>query len=133
MSDKDLFGNPINVKRPRIFDDAGKLIAGIYVDPGPLAKRSDPFTSKLSGSKMRASFTRITLMKEVLKLVAEHPGWTSRQFSDLRGDRDLRTVGRRLSDLKKSGLVRNGSSVKDSVTGEEALTWWVTMSVMEPK
>lgn len=87
-----------------------------------LSRRSDPETSKeaaayvenrLAGARGRA-----------LYFVRRYPGRTTNELSVLAEDRDFRTIGRRLNELDRLGLIERGAPKKCQVTGRNGTTWY---------
>lgn len=95
-------------------------------DVGPdarqLARRTDPETSKLSAQETVHDVAG--LQSRAADAVARWPGRTGRELTVLLDDTSDRTVGRRLSEIEKKGLVRRGASRPCRVTGRQAATWF---------
>ena len=87
----------------RLFDDGT-----VPVEPGPMARHDHPETSKEAADAMRGSKRLTQLQRVTLRLLAEAPGGPSTTFGlAVRGGTvDERTYGRRLSELRKAGLVQ---------------------------
>ena len=103
----------------------GKLYADSYPLPtSPLARHSDPVTSKEAAADMRGSVRLGVLQERALEMVRRHPGHITHCLADFAGESDERILGRRLSELEARGLVyREGSEVSGR-TGKRCQRWW---------
>lgn len=97
-------------------------------NPKALARRNDPATSKAAAKQIAPSLSR--LQRRTLDVIREHPGRTSQELARAVGDRDIRTLNRRISELKKSGRIvartenDDGTKTKCSITGCSAARYW---------
>lgn len=95
----------------------------------PIARRRDPDTSHEAAEHVTASGSRARQQALVIDLVRRYPGHTSAELaikSELGGgDVDRWTAARRLPELRKAWLVKNGEPRECGVTGRRALTWYV--------
>lgn len=92
------------------------------VEPRKLARLNHPESSLLAAESIAAKLP--DLRKRALALVIRFPGRTSRGLADIAGDRDIRTIGRRLGELEKANLIRRGPLKKCDVTGRLCSTWF---------
>ena len=100
----------------------------------PIARSRDPLTSQNAGDEHTVLGKRANRARQVLELVAKHPGSTtgelSRYFFEAYPDLPFRvaaeTPHKRCSDLENLDLVRKGQTRKCSDSGTEALTWYLT-------
>ena len=56
--------------------------------------------------------------------VIENPGKTANELARISQDRDTRTIGRRLPELEKKGLVIRGGPRRCEITGRKATIWY---------
>lgn len=117
---RDLFGSSDDVK------------AGIEADIQRLlkappaftrARSSHPETSKLAAGDVAGDLPR--LHREVLHLVQAHPRRTASELAAISEERDVRRVGRRLSELVDLGKLRRCAPRTCDITGRTAITWEV--------
>lgn len=92
-------------------------------DPRLLRRNTDPSTSDLGAHTLSPEVLKGE-MHRVWRLVRDHPGKTGTELADIAHDRDIRRVGRRLSDLKRMGWAVGRSPRPCTVTKKECLTWW---------
>ena len=94
-------------------------------DVGPearqLARRVDPETSKLAAQEVVHEVAG--LQARTVEAVERWPSRTGRELTELLEDRSDRTIGRRLSEVAKKGLIRRGPARACRVTGRRAATW----------
>lgn len=57
------------------------------------------------------------------RFVQKNPGKTATELSNIAEDRDPRTIGRRLNELEKLGLITRCKARPCSSTGRNAATW----------
>jgi len=88
----------------------------------PLARTTDPLTSKLSAAAIRAELKELHAW--TVACVERTPGLTQRELGDMHCPGDLRKIGRRLNELEKLGLLWRGVKRRDAITGRQAETWW---------
>jgi len=95
--------------------------------PSPIARRSDPETSKEAAREITQSGRREGQLLVVLTLVRKYPRKTSAELAakaDLQGiPFDRYVLARRLPELEKAGLVTKLNSRKCSIGGREAHEW----------
>jgi CRP-like cAMP-binding protein len=104
----------------RLFPDTPK--ADLHVDPSMLYRATDPVTSRIAAEKV----TRGTAQSNraiLLAAVEANPGRTAVELAHLTGV-DRHEASRRLPDLRRAGLVRNGPERACSVSGNFMGTWW---------
>ena len=90
----------------------------------PIARRTDPSTSKQAAVEVTASGERARQQNLCLGAVKERPGQTSAEVGRyLKTDRFM--PARRLPELRAQGLVENGQERRCSVTGKSSLTWFL--------
>jgi DNA-binding MarR family transcriptional regulator len=85
----------------------------------PLARRSDPATSKAAARRVVESGTQAAQARAVLAAVRETPGLTSKQLAERHG-LDRHMVARRTADLRRDGLVR----CEDPAAGGRGIRWF---------
>ena len=98
--------------------------------PLPIARRTDPVTSKLAAKNLTASGGRESAQQRVLEFLESltygspftNPELTSAEISRDSGIPHP-TVHKRLPDLRVAGRVINGVPRKCRVTGNLSLTW----------
>lgn len=89
------------------------------------ARRTDPVSSHLAAERVETIGKAQAQRIEALSAVARHPGRTSAELSELTTV-DRYVLARRLPELRAESRVRNGESLGYcSVTGRQALTWWI--------
>jgi hypothetical protein len=90
----------------------------------PIARRKDPASSRAAAEAITGSGERQRQTAEVLRLVRDHPGYTSLEltrFTDL----DRYQVARRLPELEQALAVRKGEIRPCNVGHRPAVTWWM--------
>ena len=95
----------------------------------PLARHSDPVTSKEAALDMRGSVRLGELQGLALRMVRSFPGAMAQELSTYSGQSDPRTLNRRLSELRKAGLVTNRPGTPDEFrrnpeSGKRCQRWW---------
>lgn len=90
----------------------------------PAARNSDPVTSHLAAEEITASGVRFSQQRQVADAVRRHPGHTSQELAELTG-LERYMLARRLSECETAGTVKRGEPKRCSVTGRQALTWWL--------
>lgn len=91
--------------------------------PLPRAARTDPVTSHDSADHVTKSGLAQYQALLCQAAVAAHPGRTSQELCEST-QLDRYMLARRLPELRAAGKVRNGETVRCSVTGSNAMTWW---------
>lgn len=91
----------------------------------PSAGTRDPVTSFEAAERVNKSGRRQANIERVYKAVQNHSGYTSRELSYI-VDLERHEVARRLSDLLKMGLVRQGGKRTCMKAGTMAVTWLPT-------
>lgn len=95
------------------------------VDPRTLAHRRDPDTSLLAAERHVESGANDAQCDRVLGCLRQYVGCTSAELSEhFKLDRSM--VARRLPDLVKLGLARQGAKRDCTVKGTKSVTWWPT-------
>ena len=97
---------------------------GEFVFPSrePIARTVDPHTSVLSGDQLTDSGARALQKNQVLGVVQNHPGLTSRELARVSGIAN-EILHKRLPDLKRDGFLATGDARRCQVTGRQAMTW----------
>lgn len=94
-----------------------------------IARRQDPETSHEAAEHITKSGSRARQQNAVLDLVKRFPGMTSAELavkSELEdGGLDRATTARRLPELRKARLVKNGWDRVCTATGRKGMTWLV--------
>jgi hypothetical protein len=88
-----------------------------------LARRTHPETSKQAASEVMPNLQ--PLRERAYNAVAQHPGLTYSELSEALQMRDPRSIGRRLPELEKEGLLRRGDPRHCEITGKRAATWYI--------
>ncbi len=89
----------------------------------PLARTSDPATSKAAAKVLTRSGQRDSSKAKVLaQLRQAGTALTSAELASRSGIPHP-TVHKRLPDLRRDGLVGNGPARKCGITGRQSLTW----------
>lgn len=89
----------------------------------PIARKSDPVSSKEAAHKLTDSGKRQTQCNTILALVKRYPGRTSLELAELTFEFDRYIFARRLADLEHMGLVRKASVRTCKESGNRAVTW----------
>jgi predicted transcriptional regulator len=89
-----------------------------------LSRAADPETSHLAADEIAQSLSR--RQQTALAVVIRWPGRTVSELSELNDCRDPRTIGRRLPELERQGLVRREDARECRITGRLAHTWRAT-------
>lgn len=95
---------------------------GLMAPQTPIARRTDPESSKAAAEDITESGLRAHQQAEVLRLVRAHPKHTSLELAQ-HGSLDRYAIARRLPELERAGLVRRGEIRPCSVGARPALTW----------
>ena len=103
-------------------DQLGLFSAGPRGALRPLARHSDPQTSRMSAREHESSGRLNAQCVAVLEAVTARGGLTSAELAHAAG-LDRYMVARRLPDLRERGLVANGEARRCGVTGRAAITW----------
>lgn len=98
------------------------IVHGGFLSRSPAAATADPITSHLAAEAVTQSGLRDRQALQVLEAVRRFPGKTSRELAAASG-LDRHMCGRRLGELRSSGLVRNGETRVCAVSGMKSLTW----------
>ena len=88
----------------------------------PIARNTDPTTSRVGAAEVEASGRRQTHASACLAVIRRHPGKTAIELGVLTGLGHVRAQ-RRISDLFNRGLVIQGEPRRSS-SGRLAVTWW---------
>lgn len=88
----------------------------------PIARRGDPITSAEAAAWITSSGFRDSQAGRVLEAVICWPRCTSAELAR-RAGLDRYVVARRLSELRRLGLIKQGPVSTCSVTGRHSLTW----------
>ena len=94
-----------------------------------LRRNTDPIESALAAKEIVPFVGR--MQQVVTDLVTANPGLTCRELARIRGDEDLRTVGRRLNECERLGTIRRGESRPCSTTGRLCATWFPVVAQRE--
>jgi hypothetical protein len=93
-----------------------------------IARRFDPSTSHEAAEHITANGSRARQQNAVLDLVKRYPGHTSAELAvkcELEdGCLDRASTARRLPELRKAHLVKNGWDRVCSVTSRKGMTWY---------
>lgn len=91
-------------------------------DAAPLARRTDPETSKAAARAVAATLG--ARQRYALDVVRRYGGLTATEMSQREGIGDPRVLNRRLSELAVLGLVSRGVARRCTVTGKDAHVYW---------
>lgn len=95
------------------------------IDPHTLAHRKDPETSAIAAERHVASGANDSQCEKVYQGLSKYLGCTSAELADHCGlDRIM--VARRLPDLVKRKLARQGGKRVCQVSGSLSVTWWIS-------
>lgn len=86
----------------------------------PIARRSDPATSRQAAAAITGSGKRQRRRDQCLQCVQDNPGEHAYGIAVLTG---YPNAWKRLSELRNDGLIRQGPA-KLAPTGVSQLTWW---------
>jgi hypothetical protein len=89
----------------------------------PASRRTDPISSKEAETEINRSGARETQQREILQTVIDSPGRTSLELAQI-SRFDRYQIARRLADLHRKGLVRQGEIRACDVGNRNAVTWW---------
>lgn len=94
-------------------------------DSKELSRREDPETSKQAARDMEVSGRLGAECARVHELLKSHEGFTANELDEIAGTPrgDSR---KRLSDLRKMGIAKNGPDKRDTATGKDGQTWWLS-------
>lgn len=100
--------------QPTLFDNPPTMTAA--------ARQSDPITSHLAAERVESTGNATHQRGIVLSYVQRHSGQTSAEIANgLNVPRHM--PARRLPELRKAGMIRNGEKRLCSVAGTLAMTW----------
>jgi len=94
----------------------------------PVSRRDNPLTSYEAETSINEDGSRQTHIRIVLEVVQRMPGLTTGEIGEASGLGQMETR-KRLSDIKSSGLARQGASRMWPQSGRQQSTWW---PVIEP-
>jgi hypothetical protein len=100
----------------------GRLFDTTSPDMTPLFRATDPETSRLAAAEIADHLPELHAW--ALDCVRESPGLTQRELGAKYCPEDLRKIGRRLGELVRRGLLREGDARSCSITGRAAGTYW---------
>ena len=86
------------------------------------ARVSDPMTSHLAAAEHELSGKAATHRELCLKAVRKYPGLTSFEIDNALGVNEV--AHRRLPELRKMGLIKNGLARKCRIKNTMCMTWW---------
>ena len=92
--------------------------------PPPRAHYNDPSTSFQAAERARKSGMIGRQAMRVFCAVQRHPGATSRELASTIDALDRWAVARRLPELVRMGIVKQGEKRKCAIAGTMAVTWW---------
>lgn len=90
----------------------------------PIARRTDPESSKLAGDALTHSGARGKQKQLALDAVKAHPGRTSLELAERTGLCRF-FLAKRLADLNNAGDVHKGALIRCAVSGNLACPWWL--------
>ena len=92
--------------------------------PPPRAHYNDPSTSFQAAERARKSGMIGRQAMRVFCAVQRHPGATSRELAATIDALDRWAVARRLPELVRMGIVKQGDKRRCEIAGTMAVTWW---------
>lgn len=92
----------------------------LFNKPMAAARAVDPSTSHLAASNVESKGTAATQRLKCFEAVKKSPGLTATEMTAALGF----LTHKRLPELRKSGLIRNGDVRRCAVTGQRCVTWW---------
>ena len=95
--------------------------------PHATARASDPASSHQAAATVEANGNAGCQRHRCLLTVRERPGLTSAEIANYAGV-TRHTAARRLPELRRHLLVRNGEPRKCTVCGVRSLTWWAVQA-----
>ena len=90
----------------------------------PLARNTDPSTSKEAAASLKGSTQLGQAQLDALWLVQLYPGRTALELARVAGHGDPRKVNRRLRELARADLIEDYGETVDAITGRRCLRWW---------
>lgn len=90
----------------------------------PLARTTDPQTSKDAAQAMSGSPALGNAQQLALFLVRQCPGLTANALARLAGVDDPRKINRRLRELARLDLIDDYGTHVDPETGRKGVRWW---------
>jgi hypothetical protein len=98
-----------------------------------LARRTDPLSSHEAAAALESTGARAVQKHQALQAVKQWPGRTSLELAgQIGGGPETRyMLARRLADLEHDGRVRKGSMRACTVSGHNAVTWFVAEPTSE--
>lgn len=93
---------------------------------GVRARHTDPESSAMADAEHKATGKRERNLDRALRLIARHPGMTTRELAALDGWCRYETA-RRCADLKRLGLATHSSQPREChAGGRPAVAWMLT-------
>lgn len=97
--------------------------AALAEEARPLARSSDPVTSKLAARELVKTGELGRQHRLVLEALKKRPGMTSDELA-ANAQINRYTCARRLPELAASGLARRGARRVSTLSGRSAVTWF---------
>jgi len=94
----------------------------------PLSRRTDSVTSFDAARRLKRSGRWQSQKRAVFEALRQNNGSTSAELAKAMGG-DRYIPSRRLRELEREGLIREGQIRKCQVVGSRCLTWWVREDV----
>lgn len=127
---RDLFGVETDRKGPAQVETCGTCGSRIYhggelhvCPPQAAARNTDPSTSFEAARKVERSGAADDQRAKCLEIVRLRPGLTAAEIADRTG-LERHAPSRRLPELRRAGLVRDGEKRECTVMKSSAMTWW---------
>ena len=89
-----------------------------------MSRKSHPPTSKEAAKHLVESGELATRQAEAMETLRMMPGLTAAELEQMAGVKCDGVIRKRLAELRKQGLARNGEDRPCRVTGEKAQTWY---------
>ena len=100
-------------------------------DPEKICRREGVESSREAADGHVRSGANVAQKKLILAQLLKAPGSTVDDVAAAVGMDQLR-VGKRLSDLAKDHLIKQGDFTRSKVSGRKMLTWWPTELAVTP-
>lgn len=98
---------------------------GVRIEPARLAATTDPSTSLAAAEEVTRNGQADVQRQMVLEVLRRHPGMTSAEMARMSGTPGSRHLfARRLPDLVKLRLARQGEKRECVVCKSVCVTWW---------
>lgn len=93
-------------------------------EPRTMARKGDPYTSRLAAEEITNDGTASDLRRQVTYAVSSNPGLTSRELAESGTELSHENFHKRLPELERKGKVHRGKTRKCRITDRTATTWY---------